>query len=204
MEFSVVRIGYDQDQVDSCLEKLGEQLARMAAQADAAVEASTELGAVRDEVDRLRGLLSVDVGPEPPEPATPARDPLDVAGAEAAAAEILARARDELAAAREEARLVRDQVYAEALQARRDFEAALHARRQREQQVDEILREVAVVRVPAEPAAPAATASTGVPATRVAAGGEAERGVASDEAGEPASEPRPVAPAEQGSTAPAR
>jgi hypothetical protein len=195
MEFSVVRIGYDQDQVDNCLEKLGEQLARMAAQADAATEASTELDAVRDEVDRLRGLLSV--SPEPPGPADPVHDPLDVAGAEAVAAEILARARHELVTAREEARLVRDQVYAEALQARRDFEAALHARRQREQQVDEILREVAVVRVPADGAA-----STAVPATRVAAGGEAERNPPPGDPAEPAGEP--VAPAERGSTAPAR
>jgi hypothetical protein len=199
MEFSVVKVGYDQIQVDSCLADLNQQLARMAAQAEAAAKASAEIDLVRGEIDRLRGMLIVE--PQAQRRPGRTRNAPAVASAEAEAAEILARARDELTAAREEARLVRDQVYAEALQARRDFEAALHARRQREQQVDEILSGVAVVPVPAEPAPPATvTAPTGVPATRVAAGDHGDR---TSPAGEVEDLPAesPVVPAEDRSTA---
>ena len=147
MEFSVVEIGYDQNQVDCCLEDLGEQLARLAARADAAAEANAELAQVRAEAARLRSLLT---GPSAAYGTSPdARRMLALAEREAA--EIVARARADLAAAREEARQVRDRVYAEAVQARRDFEAALHARRVRAEQVDEILSGVTVVRVPHRP-----------------------------------------------------
>jgi hypothetical protein len=168
MEFSVVEVGYDQVQVDSCLTDLSRQLARMAAQAEAAAEANVELDLVREEVERLRGLLSANPGPYRTSSNSRMQEMLAVAEEEAAG--ILAQARDELAAAREEARLVRDQVYAEAVQARRDFEAALYARRQREERVDEILREVPVVYGP-DPATPAG-AATAVPATRAAAGAD--------------------------------
>ncbi|MEV4759734.1 ATPase [Micromonospora sp. NPDC049559] len=170
MEFSVVHIGYDQDQVDCCLDELDERLTRMAARAESAAGLDPEIDAVRAGVDRLRGLLGGS-RPEPGPGPVPAPAGLTVARAETEAAEILARAREELTAAREEARLVRDRVYAEAVQARRDFEAALYARRQREQRVDEILREVTIVPEPVEPT----PAPTGVPATRVAASGAAER-----------------------------
>jgi cell division septum initiation protein DivIVA len=201
MEFSVVEIGYDQAQVDSCLEELGRQLARMAAQADAAAEANEELELVREEVERLRGLLSGKPGPYRTSAAPRMQEMLAVAEAEAA--EIRAQARDELTAAREEARLVRDRVYAEALQARRDFEAALHARRQREQRVDEILRDVAIVLVSDPTAASAGeAATTAVPATRVAAGNQ-QAGAPSAGEAEPAAE-QPPAQSGDRSTAHAR
>ena len=60
------------------------------------------------------------------------------------AAEIRARARADLAAAREHARRVRDQAYLDAVQARRDFEAALQARRMRAERAEEILRGVTI------------------------------------------------------------
>ena len=97
-----------------------------------------------------------------------------LAVAQEEAAQIRAQARDELTSAREEARLLRDQVYAEALQARRDFEAALQARRRREARVDEILREVDLVAVSVEQGSGGPTGSA-VPATRAAAGGPTER-----------------------------
>jgi len=81
------------------------------------------------------------------------------------ASDLLARARGELEAAREEARQVREQAYAEALRARRDVEAALLARRRREARVEEILSGVRGETVPAD----TPTAAAGVPATRVAA-----------------------------------
>jgi len=172
MEFSVVEIGYDQDQVNSCLEDLCRQLARMAAQAEAAAEANEELDLVREEVERLRGLLSGKPGGYRTPASTRFQEMLAVAQEEAA--QIRAQARDELTSAREEARLLRDQVYAEALQARRDFEAALQARRRREARVDEILREVDLVAVSVEQGSGGPTGSA-VPATRAAAGGPTER-----------------------------
>lgn len=53
--------------------------------------------------------------------------------------DLLLRARLEFDSAREEARRVREQAYTEAVQARRELEAALHARRCRAVRVDEIL-----------------------------------------------------------------
>jgi cell division septum initiation protein DivIVA len=161
MVFSVVKMGYDQDQVDSCLADLGERLARLAVPADAALGPGDELIRLRQEVARLHGMVTAGAaaGPGP----TRMRELLAVAESEAA--QILARARGELTAAQEEARQVRDRVYAEALQARRDFEAALHARRLRAEQVDEILREVTVISVPVDDAGTVSSTSA-VPATR--------------------------------------
>jgi len=103
MEFSVVAMGYDREQVDSRMAELSEQLTCLLEQARVA----------------------------------------------AAAAEMLAQARAELAAAQREAERVRARAYQDALRARRDFEAALHARRQREQRADEILHGVRLAQVPA-------------------------------------------------------
>lgn len=83
------------------------------------------------------------------------------------AAEILAQARAELDEAREEARRVRERAYAEAVQARRDVEAALDARRRREVRVDEILSQVTADQVPAD----TPTAAAGVTESRVGVGG---------------------------------
>ncbi|WP_329110405.1 ATPase [Micromonospora sp. NBC_01699] len=164
MDFSIAKMGYDQDQVDSCLADLSERLARLAAPADVAAGPGDELIRVRQEAARLHGMLTGGSAGD----RGPARMRELLAVAEQEAAQLLARARGELTAAQEEARQLRDQVYAEAVQARREFEAALHARRLREQQVDHILRDVTVVDAPTDgqEAAPPATA---VPATRAMA-----------------------------------
>ncbi|MGW4502110.1 ATPase [Micromonospora sp. NPDC004336] len=164
MRFSVVETGYDQRQVDSCLDQLGIRLTRLAARAEGAAGAGREWDEIRDEATALCGLLQrLDLGDR-------AVGPRAVPHAEREAADILAQARFELDAAREEARQLREQVYAEAVQARRDFEAALYARRRREARADQILSGLTVEPVPAD----TPTAAAGVPATRIAAGGGAE------------------------------
>ncbi|MEH1016760.1 ATPase [Micromonospora sp. CPCC 206060] len=161
MRFSVVGIGYDQRQVDSCLDDLDARLARLADRAQAVAADATQLDLIRQEADGLRDLLAARPVPEVGN-CPPVRS-----DAETEADAIRAQARTELMAAREEARLLREQVYAEAVQARRDFEAALHARRQREARVDEVLRAVRLV--PADTPTAAAGSPGGVPATRGAA-----------------------------------
>ncbi|KXK61980.1 ATPase [Micromonospora rosaria] len=156
MRFSVVANGYDQRQVDSCLNELGVGLARLSAWAEGAADAGREWDQVRQEAVRLRARL------DRQGPAGPAPGDLD-----RQAADLLAQARAELDVARQEARQLRERVYAEAVQARRDFEAALQARRRRAERVDEILGGVVVEPVPAD--TPTAAAATGVPATRAAA-----------------------------------
>lgn len=136
MEFSVVEIGYDQDQVDAYLTQLHEEMDSLRMQAQAAAETNAELVLVREEATRLRRLLAG----RPSVYRTSGRMQQLLAAAEEEAADILAQAREELAAAQQEAEQVRAQAYADAVQARRDFEAALHARRQREERADEILR----------------------------------------------------------------
>ena len=138
MEFSVVEIGYDQDQVDAYLAELGEEMASLRAQAHVAAETNAELILVREEAARLRRLLAG----KPSVYRVSGRTQELLAAAEEEAAEIIAQAREELAAARREAEQLRARAYADAMQARRDFEAALHARRQRERRADEVLRAV--------------------------------------------------------------
>ncbi|MEU5910237.1 ATPase [Micromonospora sp. NPDC047527] len=163
MRFTVVKTGYDQRQVDSCLDELGIRLSRLAARAEGAAGATREWDEIRQEAAWLSGLLQrLDL-----DDAGTTRRAGDAVRREAA--EILAQARFELDEAREEARRVREQAYADAVQARRDFEAALYARRRREALVDEVLSGVTVEPVPADTAT--AAAGTGVPATRAAAGG---------------------------------
>jgi hypothetical protein len=154
MSFSVVESGYDQAQVDACLDGLRDQLARTAAQARSAAEVRAELAVARQEIDRLRALLAARPGVS------------EAAGVQRQAADFLAQAREVLLSAREEARQVRDRAYAEALQSRRDFEAALRARRRREARMDEILRQAGILTEPVDEPAPSA-----VPATRPADGG---------------------------------
>ena len=160
MSFSVVDTGYDQRQVDSCLDELGLRLVRLAARAESAAGVGREWDRIRQEAAQLCDFLR--------RRAVPGDEAAVRAGAavvEREAADLLARARGELEAAREEARQVREQAYAEALRARRDVEAALLARRRREARVEEILSGVRGETVPAD----TPTAAAGVPATRVAA-----------------------------------
>lgn len=131
MRFSIVNVGYDQQQVDSCLNELGIRLSRLAARAEGAAAAGRKWDEIREEAAGLCGVLQrLDLGDA-------IRQPDGAAEQEAAA--LLVRARRELDSAREEARQVREQVYAEAVQARRDFEAALYARQCRAARADEIL-----------------------------------------------------------------
>ncbi|MEV1288572.1 ATPase [Micromonospora sp. NPDC049679] len=140
MEFSGVELGYDREQVDHCLEDLGDQLEKMTAEARAAAAADAELALVREEVTRLRRMLRG----RPAVYRTSVRLHHMLELAQEEAAEIVAQAHEELAAARREAAELRDRAYNEAVQARRDFEAALQARRRREQEVDVILRRVVI------------------------------------------------------------
>ncbi|WP_433393363.1 ATPase [Micromonospora sp. KLBMP9576] len=164
MRFSVVGTGYDQRQVDSCLDEMGIRLTRLAARAEGVARAGREWDELRDEATALRGLIErLDLG-------DPGRGSRRADEAERAAVDLLERARAELDAAREEARRVRERVYAEAVQARRDLETALHARRGRADRVEQLLGGLTVEPVPPE----APTAAAGVPATRIAGRGGAD------------------------------
>lgn len=163
MRFRVVEMGYDQRQVDSCLDEMGIRLARLAARADRVAAAGREWDEVREEALALRGLLDrLDLGD-----AAVARRYADADADERSAADLLAQARTELDAAREEARQLRARVYAEAVQARRTFEEALLARRRRAARLDEILDGVSVEPVPADTPTAAAATVGGVPDTGI-------------------------------------
>ncbi|MEU5567227.1 ATPase [Micromonospora musae] len=174
MRFPVVEIGYDQRQVDSCLDELAVRLTRLAAWAESAAGADREWDRIRQEATGLCALL------RRLDPDDAAVVGLAVGQVQREAAEILALARTELDAAREEARQVRERAYADAVRARREFEAALHARRRRVARVDELLDGAGVEPVPVDtPTAAAGATGAGVPATRVGAiespGGAAAR-----------------------------
>ncbi|MBQ1069569.1 MULTISPECIES: ATPase [Micromonospora] len=144
MRFSVVETGYDRRQVDSCLDELSLRLGRLAARAEGAAGAGREWDQIRSDALHLCDFLHRRTAPvEGPEAARPSP-------AEREAAELLATARAELEAAREEARRLREEAYADALRARREFEAALLARRRRESRVDEILAGARGERVPVD------------------------------------------------------
>ncbi|MEV0157248.1 ATPase [Micromonospora sp. NPDC050686] len=175
MEFSVVEIGYDQRQVDSCLDEVDARLSRLAARVQRLAAAGREWDQIRREAELLRTGLARRGGPATGAAAAD-RDRRaaagsgdrqvvrrDAAGVRREAAEILAAARQELDAAREEARQVRDRAYAEAVRARREFEAALDERRRRAARAEQLLSGVTV-------AVDTPTAAAGVPATRAAGG----------------------------------
>ncbi|SBT39524.1 ATPase [Micromonospora auratinigra] len=148
MRFSVVETGYDQRQVDSCLDEVAIRLVRLAARAESAAGAGREWDQIRQEATQLCDFLRRRT--EPVGSPVPAGE----------AAELLDRARGELAAALEEARRVREQAYAEAVRIRRDVEAALAARRRREARVEQILTGGVAEPVPTD----TPTAAAGVPA----------------------------------------
>ncbi|MBM7076566.1 MULTISPECIES: ATPase [Micromonospora] len=159
MRFSVVESGYDRRQVDSCLDELGVRLTRLAARAEVIAGAGRDWDQIRQETTLLLAVVDrrrADADRGAARPAAPRT-----------AGELLARARAELDAAREEARQLRERVYAEAVQARREFEASLHERRHRAARVDQLLTGLTVETVPVD--TPTAAAG-GVPATRVATG----------------------------------
>ncbi|WP_328346149.1 ATPase [Micromonospora sp. NBC_00421] len=162
MRFSVVESGYDRRQVDFCLDELTVRLTRLAARAEVFVGAGRDADQIRQEATLLLALVDRRQGGGDRAAARPAGP-----AAGQTAAEFLARARGELNAAREEARQLRERVYAEAVQARREFEASLRERRHRAAQVDQLLTGLSVETVPAD--TPTAAAG-GVPATRVATG----------------------------------
>ncbi|WP_433342518.1 ATPase [Micromonospora sp. CA-111912] len=160
MRFSVVEFGYDRRQVDACLDELAVRLSRLAARAEGVAVTGREWDRLRREAARLCDLVErrrADAAGADPGRSSPPE-------AEREAAEVLARARFELDAAREEARQLREQAYAEAVRARRDVEAALAARRLRATRLDEILTGPAGEPVAADtPTAAASVPPTGVP-----------------------------------------
>ena len=158
MRFSVVETGYDQRQVDSCLDELGIRLTRLAARAESAAGAGREWDQIRQEATQLCDLLDRRGAPDAGDAAVVRAG---ATAAEREAAALLALARGELDAARAEARLVRERAYAEAVQARRDFEAALLARRRREARVDQLLAGLTVDPVPVDTPTAAAGSATG-------------------------------------------
>ncbi|MFB9236486.1 ATPase [Plantactinospora siamensis] len=138
MEFSAVDPEGHRNRIESSLRDLGDRLAH-AAERVAAAPVRAELSSVQAELYQLRSLLA-------------ATWPATAAGgtpAEREVGELLTRARQALLVAEEEARQVRDRAYDDALQARRDFEAALYLRRCREARVDDLLRGV-VIELPPE------------------------------------------------------
>lgn len=165
MRFSVVGTGYDQRQVDTCLDEIGLRLTRLAARTEAAAPADREWDEIRGEAMLLRSLLRRrGVG-------DPDRSGHGAHGAEREAADLLARARAELDAALLEARQVRERVYDEAVRARRDLEQALHARRRRAAWLDQLLDGLADEPVPPDtPTAAAGVPGPGAPTTRLTAG----------------------------------
>ncbi|MFF5173446.1 ATPase [Micromonospora sp. NPDC000089] len=167
MRFSVVATGYDQRQVDSCLDELGVRLTRLAVRAQVAAGAGREWDQIRQEATLLCGLVDRRGAATDADVVAARRQ---ASAIEHEAADLLARARGELEAAREEARQVRERVYAEAVRARRDFEAALHERRRRQARADEILTGVPVEAVPVD--TPTAAAAGPVPATRIGSGAD--------------------------------
>jgi hypothetical protein len=148
MDFSVVESGYDRDEVDRCLADLGEQLARVTAQAEAAAAARAELALVRRDADRLHELLKT----RPAVYRNTFRIQHMVALAEEEAEEILTEARTELDNAHRDADRIRSEAYADAVNARRDFELALSARRRRATDVEEVLKDVGLEPTAAGPA----------------------------------------------------
>jgi hypothetical protein len=140
MDFSIAESGYDRDEVDRCLADLGAQLALASAQAASAAETRAELALVRRDATRLHALLKA----RPAVYRNTLRIQQMVALAEEEAAEILAEAKAEREAAHAEAERIREEAYEEATRARRDFEAALQARRRREQLAEETWKRVRV------------------------------------------------------------
>ncbi|AXO38192.1 hypothetical protein MicB006_5934 [Micromonospora sp. B006] len=151
----MVETGYDRRQVDSCLDELSLRLGRLAARAEGAAGAGREWDQIRSDALHLCDFLHRRAAAiEGPGTAGPS-------AAEREAAELLATARAELEAARQEARRLREEAYAEALRARREFEAALLARRRRESRVDEILAGARGERVPVDTPTAAAAVRPG-------------------------------------------
>ncbi|MER6596319.1 ATPase, partial [Micromonospora purpureochromogenes] len=88
MRFSVVETGYDQRQVDSCLDELGVRLTRLAARAEVAAGAGREWDQIRQEATLLRGLVDRQGSPTDDTAAAARRA---ASAVEREAAEILAR-----------------------------------------------------------------------------------------------------------------
>jgi len=159
MDFSVVESGYDRDEVDRCLADLGEQLARVTAQAESAAQARAELELVRRDADRLHELLKT----RPAVYRNTFRVQHMVALAEEEAEEILTEARAELDTARRDAERIRSEAYADAVDARRDFELALSARRRQACDVDKVLESIRMEPAAAAEAGPEAAGPLGEP-----------------------------------------
>ncbi|MBA3488363.1 MAG: hypothetical protein H0T78_02275 [Longispora sp.] len=144
-EFDLVVRGYNRDQVDQAFEQLESRLVEALAESELLAElpvqlatAKLEIESANQEIERLRRAGA--------DSATRVLNAqlYEVLGiAEAEAGRIRREAAEDRVAAQREAELMREQVYEETLQARRDFEIALRARREKERHADEVLRRAA-------------------------------------------------------------
>lgn len=144
-EFDLVWRGYHREQVDRCFEQLEAKLVEALTERELLAELPEQLAATREEleaayreIDRLR--MS---GAEGTTVMLNSRIQEILGAAEEEAVQLRRTAAAELAAARQEADELLWEAHEQALQARRDFETALQARREKERHSDEVLRAAA-------------------------------------------------------------
>jgi len=151
-DFEMVLRGYHPRQVRRYIDDLNRRLDAAVAGLDAAAGLERQLAEAHAEIERLRALTR-----HPPTTPTETGERIErilalaeeqgaeiLAGAERERAGVLARAAQEraqvLAAAEKEAEAIRARALAETVRTRREFEAALRDRRNRERRCDELLR----------------------------------------------------------------
>jgi cell division septum initiation protein DivIVA len=131
-DFELVWRGYDQRQVQKYIDDLNLRLTAALSGLDAANSLETELYQAQAEIERLRGIIRRISA------STRMEDRLT---------KILGLAEDHASNMRNEAerdaREIRDRALAEAIRARRDFEASLRARRDEQWRLDERMRAAA-------------------------------------------------------------
>lgn len=126
--FPTALFGYSMDEVDAYVEDTARRMRRLAAEIQRLAVAETQLGAARIEISKLTSELAEarplsSVGP---------RVQAILRMAEREAESLRRTAFEVLRKAYEEARAVRQQAQDEAYAARRDYQVALHERRQRD------------------------------------------------------------------------
>jgi cell division septum initiation protein DivIVA len=140
-DFELVVRGYHRGQVQRYIEHMTHRLEAAQAGLDAAEELERRLLEAYEEIERLRAVATY----------LPAAE-----DAGEKIAEILGLAEQQAAQMRadaeRDARAIRARALADATKARREFEAALRARREREQRCDEVLRAISATDQPAQTA----------------------------------------------------
>jgi DivIVA domain-containing protein len=160
-DFEMVLRGYHPEQVRRYIDDLASRLDAALAGLEAATGLERELAEAHAEIERLRGLTRhlpttpSETGERIERIFTLAEEQSAeiLAGAERDRAEVLARAARErahlLATAEKEAEAIRARALADTVRARREFEAALRDRRDRERRCDELLRTLSTPENPA-------------------------------------------------------